>query len=48
MTRKSVYNVGLLFTLVCTAMTVASIAMPQWVSYRPVSCLLFIAAAFQC
>ncbi|KAJ4381904.1 hypothetical protein N0V86_003273 [Didymella sp. IMI 355093] len=35
MTRRSVYTVGLLFTLVCTAMTIASIAMPRWVSYRP-------------
>lgn len=47
MTRRSVYTVGLLFTLVCTAMTVASIAMPRWVSYRPVSSLYFI-AAFRC
>lgn len=28
---------GLVFTLVCTAMTVASIASPRWISYRPVS-----------
>jgi len=38
MTRKEVYAVGLVFTLVCTAMTVASIASPRWISYRPVSC----------
>ena len=28
---------GLVFTLVCTAMTIASIASPRWISYRPVS-----------
>jgi hypothetical protein len=39
--------VGLLFTLVCTAMTVASIAMPRWVSYRPVS-WLFSTAVLHC
>jgi hypothetical protein len=38
MTRREVYAVGLVFTLVCTAMTVASIASPRWISYRPVSC----------
>jgi len=37
MTRREVYAVGLVFTLVCTAMTVASIASPRWISYRPVS-----------
>lgn len=38
MTRRIVYAVGLVLTLACTAMTIASIAMPRWVSYSPVSC----------
>ncbi|KAJ4339415.1 hypothetical protein N0V95_007793 [Ascochyta clinopodiicola] len=35
MTRRIVYAVGLVLTLACAAMTVASIAMPRWVSYSP-------------
>jgi hypothetical protein len=35
MTRRIVYGVGLLLTVACTAMTIASIAMPRWVSYSP-------------
>lgn len=40
MTRREVYTVGLVLTLVCTAMTIASIAMPRWISYTPVCCQL--------
>ncbi|KAF9700681.1 hypothetical protein EKO04_001209 [Ascochyta lentis] len=35
MTRRTVYAVGLVLTLACAAMTIASIAMPRWVSYSP-------------
>ncbi|KAF2874430.1 hypothetical protein BDV95DRAFT_627111 [Massariosphaeria phaeospora] len=35
MTRRVVYGLGLLFSLACTAMTIASIMIPRWVSYSP-------------
>ncbi|RYN60766.1 hypothetical protein AA0114_g849 [Alternaria tenuissima] len=35
MTRRIVYGVGLILTLACTIMTIASISMPRWVSYSP-------------
>ncbi|KAF2749586.1 hypothetical protein M011DRAFT_312962 [Sporormia fimetaria CBS 119925] len=35
MTRRAVYGFGLLFTVVCTLMTVESINIPRWVSYNP-------------
>ncbi|CAO2655963.1 Nn.00g047660.m01.CDS01 [Neocucurbitaria sp. VM-36] len=35
MTRRIVYGVGLILTLASTIMTIASIAMPRWVSYSP-------------
>ncbi|KAF2130239.1 hypothetical protein P153DRAFT_365867 [Dothidotthia symphoricarpi CBS 119687] len=35
MTRVVVYAVSLVFTIACTVMTIASIAMPRWVSYSP-------------
>ncbi|KAF2247811.1 hypothetical protein BU26DRAFT_457762 [Trematosphaeria pertusa] len=33
MTRRIVYGCGLLLTIACTAMTIASIVMPRWVSF---------------
>ncbi|KAF2193816.1 hypothetical protein K469DRAFT_712648 [Zopfia rhizophila CBS 207.26] len=35
MTRRIVYGFGLWLTVACTAMTVASIVMPRWLSYSP-------------
>ncbi|KAH7346023.1 hypothetical protein BKA66DRAFT_478363 [Pyrenochaeta sp. MPI-SDFR-AT-0127] len=35
MTRRIVYGVGLILTIASTIMTIASIAMPRWVSYSP-------------
>ncbi|KAF2258010.1 hypothetical protein CC78DRAFT_157658 [Lojkania enalia] len=35
MTRRMVYGFGLWLTIACTAMTVASIIEPRWVSYAP-------------
>ncbi|KAH8730756.1 hypothetical protein GQ44DRAFT_699801 [Phaeosphaeriaceae sp. PMI808] len=35
MTRKVVYGVGLVLAIACTVMTIASIALPRWVSYSP-------------
>ncbi|OAL52162.1 hypothetical protein IQ07DRAFT_562416 [Pyrenochaeta sp. DS3sAY3a] len=35
MTRRIVYVVGLVLTIASTIMTIASIAMPRWVSYSP-------------
>lgn len=32
MTRRLVYGLGLWLTIACTAMTIASIIMPQWIS----------------
>ncbi|KAK3210327.1 hypothetical protein GRF29_44g2338284 [Pseudopithomyces chartarum] len=37
MTRRIVYNVGLWLTLASTAMTIASIYMPRWISFDAVS-----------
>ncbi|KAF2116187.1 hypothetical protein BDV96DRAFT_573522 [Lophiotrema nucula] len=35
MTRRMVYGFGLWLTLACTAMTIASIIEPRWLSYSP-------------
>ncbi|KAF2465542.1 uncharacterized protein BDR25DRAFT_84885 [Lindgomyces ingoldianus] len=35
MTRRLVYSSGLFLTIACTAMTIASIVLPRWVSYSP-------------
>jgi len=35
MTRALVYGVGLILTITCTVMTIASIAVPRWISYSP-------------
>ncbi|KAF1945304.1 hypothetical protein EJ02DRAFT_369636 [Clathrospora elynae] len=35
MTRRLVYGVGLILTIASTIMTIASIALPRWVSYSP-------------
>jgi len=35
MTRRIVYGVSLVLTIAATIMTIASIAMPRWVSYSP-------------
>lgn len=35
MTRSIVYGAGLVLTMTATIMTLASIAMPKWVSYSP-------------
>lgn len=35
MTRRMVYGFGLWLTIASTAMTIASIVMPRWVSYSP-------------
>ncbi|KAF2020907.1 hypothetical protein BU24DRAFT_10711 [Aaosphaeria arxii CBS 175.79] len=35
MTRRTVYGIGLVFAIACTIMTIASIAIPRWVSYSP-------------
>ncbi|KAF2706480.1 hypothetical protein K504DRAFT_448159 [Pleomassaria siparia CBS 279.74] len=35
MTRRMVYGFGLWLTIACTAMTVASIVMPRWISFSP-------------
>ncbi|KAF2649825.1 hypothetical protein K491DRAFT_707905 [Lophiostoma macrostomum CBS 122681] len=35
MTRRLVYGFGLLLTVACAAMTIASVVTPRWVSYSP-------------
>lgn len=35
MTRRVVYGVGVWLTAACTAMTIASIILPRWLSYSP-------------